>query len=79
MDDYDYRNYILGFIFIKYLSKKLHNSANLILKNDSFTFEEIKENTDEGKQHLEAISKSCIKELGYFLKPSKLFTSIVMS
>ncbi len=76
MDADDYRNYILGFIFFKYLSEKLHNYANVILKNDPFTFEEINENTDEGKQYLEAISKSCIKELGYFLKPSELFTSI---
>ncbi|WNH10551.1 type I restriction-modification system subunit M [Thalassobellus suaedae] len=76
MDADDYRNYILGFIFFKYLSEKLHNYANHILKSDPFTFEEINENTEEGKTYLNAISKACIKELGYFLKPSELFTSI---
>lgn len=76
MDADDYRNYILGFIFFKYLSEKLHIYADRILKNDPLDFVEINEKTEEGKKYLEAVQKSCIKELGYFLKPSELFTSI---
>src|SRR5690554_64961 len=76
MDADDYRNYILGFIFFKYLSEKLHIYANKILAPDNLTYEQLDENSDNGKLYIEAVKKACIKELGYFLKPSELFTSI---
>lgn len=76
MDADDYRNYILGFIFFKYLSEKLHLYANEILKNDPITFEQIDSKTEEGQQYLAAIKKACVKNLGYFLTPEELFTSI---
>ena len=76
MDADDYRNYILGFIFFKYLSEKLHIYADGILKPDNIKYESIDENSDVGKIYIEAIRKACVKNLGYFLKPSELFTSI---
>tara|TARA_R110002012_G_scaffold279098_1_gene467010 strand:+ start:7515 stop:9110 length:1596 start_codon:yes stop_codon:yes gene_type:complete len=76
MDADDYRNYILGFIFFKYLSEKLHIYADEILAPDDFTYEELDENTDTGKLYIEAVKKACVKNLGYFLKPTELFTSI---
>jgi type I restriction enzyme M protein len=76
MDADDYRNYILGFIFFKYLSEKLHLYANKILAPDNLTYEQLDENSENGKVYVEAVKKACIKELGYFLKPSELFTSI---
>ena len=45
MDADDYRNYILGFIFFKYLSEKLHLYADVILKPDKLTYETIDEHT----------------------------------
>ncbi|MEP5254333.1 MAG: type I restriction-modification system subunit M [Winogradskyella arenosi] len=76
MDADDYRNYILGFIFFKYLSEKLHLYANKILAPDDLTYEQLDENSDKGKLYIKAVNKACVKELGYFLKPSELFTSI---
>lgn len=76
MDADDYRNYILGFIFFKYLSEKLHLYADAILKPDNLTYEAIDETSDTGQLYIEAIKKACVKNLGYFLKPSELFTSI---
>ncbi|MCF6182129.1 type I restriction-modification system subunit M N-terminal domain-containing protein [Lutibacter sp.] len=76
MDADDYRNYILGFIFFKYLSEKLHIYADEILEPDNITYEQLDENFDTGKTYIEAVKKACIKNLGYFLKPSELFTSI---
>lgn len=76
MDADDYRNYILGFIFFKYLSEKLHLYANEILAPDNLTYESLDENSDKGKLYIEAVKKACVKNLGYFLKPSELFTSI---
>ncbi len=76
MDADDYRNYILGFIFFKYLSEKLHIYADEILEPDNITYEQIDENSDNGKLFINAVKKACVKNLGYFLKPSELFTSI---
>ncbi|MFI8379999.1 type I restriction-modification system subunit M [Leeuwenhoekiella sp. NPDC079379] len=76
MDADDYRNYILGFIFFKYLSEKLHIYADEILAPDNLTYEQLDENSDNGKLYIEAVRKACVKNLGYFLKPTELFTSI---
>jgi type I restriction enzyme M protein len=76
MDADDYRNYILGFIFFKYLSEKLHIYADEILEPDNLTYEKLDENSDNGQLFINAVKKACVKNLGYFLKPSELFTSI---
>ncbi|WP_105436302.1 type I restriction-modification system subunit M [Neorhizobium tomejilense] len=72
----EFRDYILGFIFYKYLSERLNLYANGILKQDGIAFIDIKENTEEGKAYLEAIADASIDALGYFLKPSELFSSV---
>lgn len=72
----EFRDYILGFIFYKYLSERLYLFANSILETDKLDFAKIDENTEEGKAILAAVSEAAIDELGYFLKPSELFTSI---
>lgn len=74
----EYRNYILGFIFYKYLSEKLERHANeKLLVRDEITFTEIKENTKEGKGYLKATEKACVGHLGFFLKPTELFSYLV--
>lgn len=72
----EFRDYILGFIFYKYLSEKMHLFANKILSEDGIKYETIKEDTEEGKEYLEAVKHESIQELGYFLKPSELFSEI---
>jgi type I restriction enzyme M protein len=76
MDADDYRNYILGFIFFKYLSEKLHIYADGILEEDNLKYETLNENKDKDKLYIEGVKKACIKKLGYFLKPSELFSNI---
>lgn len=74
----EYKNYILGFIFYKYLSEKLEAYINKkLLASESFKFSEIKENTNEGKKYLEHIRIACVGHLGFFLKPSELFLYLV--
>lgn len=75
----EYKNYILGFIFYKYLSEKLEQYANeKLLINDKINFAEIKENTKEGKNiYLEHIEAACVDYLGFFLKPTEMFSYIV--
>lgn len=74
----EYKNYILGFIFYKYLSEKLTRYVNeKLLASEDFTFVEIKENTPDGEKYLEQIKSACIGHLGYFLRPSEMFSHLV--
>lgn len=69
----EFRDYILGFIFYKYLSERMHLFADEILKNDGVKFDAIDESSKEGKEMLTAIEEESVERLGYFLKPSELF------
>ena len=55
MDADEFRDYILGFIFYKYLSEKMRIYADEILKEDKMSYLDIKENTEIGQQYLDAI------------------------
>jgi len=77
MDADEFRDYILGFIFYKYLSEKMRLLADKLLSEDNIKYLEINENSNDGKELLGAIRDDAIDSLGYFLKPSELFSSIV--
>ena len=72
----EFRDYILGFIFYKYLAEKMEIYANSILKEDQIQFRDIKEDTPKGLEYIEAIREEALETLGYFLKPSELFSEI---
>lgn len=72
----EFRDYILGFIFYKYLAEKMEIYANSILEEDKIQFRNIDENTAEGLEYIEAIREESLETLGYFLKPSELFSEI---
>lgn len=72
----DFRDYILGFIFYKYLSEKMHLYADKILKPDGLTYKEIKESSEQGVKFLAAIREEALDALGFFLKPSELFSEM---
>jgi type I restriction enzyme M protein len=74
MDANDFKDYILGFIFYKYLSEKVHTYADVILSSDGILYKDIDEDSESGKQFLEAIKHETLDKLGYFLKPSELFS-----
>lgn len=76
MDADEFRDYILGFIFYKYLSEKMHLYADEILEPDRIKYVDIDENSGEGQEFLEAIQEESVLKLGYFLKPSELFSEI---
>lgn len=75
MDADDFRDYILGFIFYKYLSTKMDLYANTILKPDGLIFQEV-ENHPEKEALLEEIKQLSIDKLGFFLEPSELFSEL---
>lgn len=72
----EFRDYILGFIFYKYLAEKMEIFANSILEHDNIQFRNIEENTKKGQEYIEAIKEEALENLGYFLKPSELFSEI---
>jgi type I restriction enzyme M protein len=72
----EFRDYILGFIFYKYLSERMNLFANSILEADEISYQNINESTADGKELLEAVKEESLAELGYFLKPSELFSAI---
>ena len=74
----EFRDYILGFIFYKYLSNKIEIYADEILKPDGIAFKDIEEDTELGEEYIAAISEASVEKLGYFLKPSELFSEVAM-
>lgn len=72
----EFRDYILGFIFYKYLAEKMELFANEILKEDGIGFREIKEGDVNYEAYMEAIREESLEKLGYFLKPSELFSEV---
>lgn len=74
----EFRDYMLGFIFYKYLSEKIERFADGVLEGDGLKFAELKEDTAEGAEIVEAVREATVKTLGYFLKPSELFKAIAL-
>src|SRR3989338_2048750 len=69
----EFRDYILGFIFYKYLSEKIAIFADEILESDKRLYKDLDESVPEDAQIVEAVNKAAVDALGYFLKPSELF------
>ena len=72
----EFRDYILGFIFYKYLSEKMEIFANGILKQDNIKFRGINPKLKNSQDYLAAIQEEALEKLGYFLKPEELFTEV---
>ena len=72
----EFRDYILGFIFYKYLSEKMNIFADEILKQDNIKFRDITPKTENGKEFIDAIKEEALEKLGYFLRPEELFTEV---
>jgi len=76
MDADEFKDYILGFIFYKYLSEKMASYANKLLAEDGITYLSLDENNADGAEYLDAIKEESVEKLGYFLKPSELFGEV---
>jgi len=72
----EFRDYILGFIFYKYLSEKMNHFADAILKQDGIQFRDITPRMENGGAFIEAIREEALEKLGYFLRPEELFSEV---
>ena len=71
----EFRDYILGFIFYKYLSEKTLVYANSLLASEGKSFKDLP--SDENDRYISAIRTEALSSLGYFLLPDQLFSSVV--
>ena len=73
MDASEFKNYILGLIFYKFLSDKITKTINDELEDDGLTFEKAWKDTSMQ----EDIRELATNVIGYFLEPQYLFDSFV--
>lgn len=71
----DFMYYTLGFIFYKYLSEKIEKTADEILVDDGVSFKEAWNSNNEELK--EALKDECIQDLGYFVEPEFLYSTII--
>ena len=76
MDANDFKNYILGLIFYKYLSENLVNYVNKVyLKSDNMTYEE----AWQKEEYREALKSQLINDsnMGYYLDSDYLWSTLI--
>ena len=73
MDANEFKNYILGIIFYRYLSEKVEERADDMLENDNLTYKEAWE-----KENLrEPLTNMLIQQRGYTIEPEYLFSTMI--
>src|SRR5690554_5239055 len=68
----EFRDYILGLIFYKFLSEKVEDVANEELADDDITFIEAIEDEDL----IEELREELLDTIGYFIEPKYLFRKL---
>ncbi|MBO6793540.1 MAG: type I restriction-modification system subunit M [Balneolaceae bacterium] len=72
----EFRDYMLGFIFFKYLSEKMLAYANKALEPDGLKYSEL-DGHAKREEYVSALKPMSLNTLGYFLEPHELFSAIV--
>lgn len=73
MDASEFKNYILGVIFYRYLSERTELYMAEILENDGITYEEAFVDDD----YREAVEEWSLSKLGYIISPENLFRNLI--
>ena len=74
----EFMYFSLGFIFYKYLSEKIEKFGDEILSDDKVTFKALWQRHDEEAEELkEDVKTECLENIGYFVEPGFLFSSII--
>ena len=68
----EFRDYILGFIFFKYLSEKVEHWADSLLQNDGIRYRDLATHPDSADL-LADLRHDSVDALGFFLAPKQLF------
>ena len=73
MEANEFKNYILGLIFYRYLSEKVENRVKDLLSEDDISYEE----AYEDEEYKEGLQEELIEQLGYFVEPKYLFSTLI--
>lgn len=73
MEAYEFKSYILGLIFYKFLSDKTEDEMNEALKNDGITYQE----AWEDEEIREDLIQESLEKLGFVLEPKYLFSNVI--
>ncbi len=76
----EYKNYILGFIFYKYLSEKQEIYVNEelgLVEEVGVDYLNLNENIENYDELIKEIEEASFESLGFFLKPNELFNYLV--
>lgn len=75
MEANEFKNYILGLIFYRYLSEKVENRAKDLLSEDNISYRDAW--ADE--EYREGLQEELLEQLGYFIEPKFLFSTLLQS
>lgn len=73
MDASEFKDYILGLIFYRYLSEKVENRANKLLEEDNISFGK----AWDDEEYREGLAEYLIQELGYIIEPKFLYSNMI--
>ena len=73
MDANEFKNYILGLIFYRFLSEKNEEIANELLKEDDISYEESMNNDT----YRPIVEKELITRIGFYIEPDYLFSNLI--
>ena len=72
MDASEFKNYILGVIFYRYLSERTELYMQELLENDGLTYEE----AFADEEYRPVVEDWSLDHLGYIIKPENLFREL---
>ena len=72
----EFRNYTLGLVIYKQLSRRMEQYGNKILKQRDFNFTDLDESKSTDYKILEVIKKNALKEINYYISPAELFDTV---
>lgn len=73
MEAYEFKNYILGLIFYRYLSEKTEVRVEKLLEEDKISYS--KAWADE--EYREALTEELLQQIGYVIEPKYLFSNMM--
>ena len=70
VDGWDFKQYVLGFLFYRFISENLTNYINELEPDDSFDYAKLSD------EEAEYGRKDTLKEKGFYILPSELFVNV---
>lgn len=73
MDASEFRNYILGLIFYRFLSEKTEEQVDHLLSEDDISYQDAWEN----EEYKEAITEELVARIGFVIEPQYLYSKMI--